>query len=78
MDPFTHGPGYLADDLKTEALTQALDTRQFDLFFPDARRDEEKSRGKVRVFLFGTTTSHQHLSSHALSKRWIAAHRLAP
>ena len=78
MDPFTHGSGYLTDDLKTEALTWALGTRQFDVVFRGARRDEEKSRAKVRVFLFGTTTSHQHLSSHAHSKRWIAAHRLAP
>ena len=78
MDPFTHGSGYLTDDLKTGALRQALDTRQFDVVFRSVRRDEEKSRAKVRAFLFGTTTSHQHLSSHAHSKRWIAAHRLAP
>ena len=78
MDPFTHGSDYFTDDLKTEALTQALDTRQFDVVFRGARRDEEKSRAKVRVFLFGTRTRHQQPPSHAHSKRWISAHRLAP
>ena len=78
MDPFTHGSGYLTDDLKTEALTWALGTRQFDVVFRVARRDEEKSRAEEHMFLFRTTTSYQHPSSHAHSKRWIAAHRLAP
>ena len=51
INPFDHGP--LHTDLwKTEGLKQALDLYQFDAAFGGARRDEEKSRAKERVFSF--------------------------
>jgi sulfate adenylyltransferase subunit 2 len=51
INPFDHGP--LHTDLwKTEGLKQALDTYGFDAAFGGARRDEEKSRAKERVFSF--------------------------
>ena len=52
VDPFTHGSSYYTDVMKTQALKQALDTRQFDVIFGGARRDEEKSRAKERIFSF--------------------------
>ena len=52
VNPFTHGSSYYTDVMKTEALKQALDARQFDVVFGGARRDEEKSRAKERVFSF--------------------------
>ena len=52
IDPFTHGSSYYTDVMKTQALKQALDTRQFDVIFGGARRDEEKSRAKERIFSF--------------------------
>ena len=51
INPFDHGA--LHTDLwKTEGLKQALDTYEFDVAFGGARRDEEKSRAKERVFSF--------------------------
>ena len=52
INPFTHGSSYYTDVMKTQALKQALDARQFDIVFGGARRDEEKSRAKERVFSF--------------------------
>jgi sulfate adenylyltransferase subunit 2 len=52
VGPFTHGSGYHTDVMKTQALKQALDLHKFDLVFGGARRDEEKSRAKERVFSF--------------------------
>ena len=52
IDPFTHGSSYYTDVMKTQALKQALDKRQFDVIFGGARRDEEKSRAKERIFSF--------------------------
>ena len=52
INPFTHGSSYYTDVMKTQALKQALDARQFDVVFGGARRDEEKSRAKERVFSF--------------------------
>jgi sulfate adenylyltransferase subunit 2 len=51
MSPFTHGSAY-TDVMKTEALKQALDRHGFDAAFGGARRDEEKSRAKERIFSF--------------------------
>ena len=51
INPFDHGPAY-TDIMKTQALKQALDLYQFDIAFGGARRDEEKSRAKERVFSF--------------------------
>nr|WP_086009934.1 sulfate adenylyltransferase subunit CysD [Thiorhodococcus drewsii] len=52
VGPFTHGSNYHTDLMKTQALKQALDTHGFDLVFGGARRDEEKSRAKERIFSF--------------------------
>ena len=52
MGPFTHGSAVHTDVMKTQALKQALDTYEFDCAFGGARRDEEKSRAKERVFSF--------------------------
>jgi sulfate adenylyltransferase subunit 2 len=50
INPFTHGSAVHTDIWKTEGLKQALDLHRFDLAFGGARRDEEKSRAKERVF----------------------------
>lgn len=52
IGPFTHGSKKHTDVMKTEALKQALDKYQFDAAFGGARRDEEKSRAKERVYSF--------------------------
>jgi sulfate adenylyltransferase subunit 2 len=52
INPFTHGSSYYTDVMKTEALKQALDLHGFDVILAGARRDEEKSRAKERVFSF--------------------------
>ena len=52
VGPFTHGSSYHTDVMKTQALRQALDAHQFDVVFGGARRDEEKSRAKERIFSF--------------------------
>jgi sulfate adenylyltransferase subunit 2 len=52
IGPFTHGSKKHTDIMKTDALKQALDKYQFDAAFGGARRDEEKSRAKERVYSF--------------------------
>jgi len=52
INPFTHGSAIHTDVMKTQALKQALDKYGFDAAFGGARRDEEKSRAKERVFSF--------------------------
>jgi sulfate adenylyltransferase subunit 2 len=54
INPFTHGSQVHTDVMKTQALRQALDHYGFDAAFGGARRDEEKSRAKERVFSFRT------------------------
>lgn len=54
VNPFTHGSSLHTDIMKTQALKQALDQHRFDFAFGGARRDEEKSRAKERVFSFRT------------------------
>jgi sulfate adenylyltransferase subunit 2 len=54
INPFTHGSQIHTDIMKTVALKQALDHYGFDVAFGGARRDEEKSRAKERVFSFRT------------------------
>jgi sulfate adenylyltransferase subunit 2 len=56
INPFDHGSALHTDITKTEGLKQALDQHQFDVIFGGARRDEEKSRAKERVFSFRSTT----------------------
>src|SRR3546814_753513 len=50
VGPFTHGSAVHTDVMKTQALKQALDLYKFDAAFGGARRDEEKSRAKERIF----------------------------
>jgi sulfate adenylyltransferase subunit 2 len=57
INPFTHGSAVHTDMWKTEGLKQALDHYGFDVAFGGARRDEEKSRAKERVF---SVRSAQH------------------
>ncbi|MBQ0920587.1 sulfate adenylyltransferase subunit CysD [Hydrogenophaga aromaticivorans] len=57
INPFTHGSAIHTDIMKTEGLKQALDLYGFDAAFGGARRDEEKSRAKERIFSF---RSDQH------------------
>ena len=52
VSPFTHGSALYTDVMKTEGLKQALDIHKFDAAFGGARRDEEKSRAKERIFSF--------------------------
>jgi sulfate adenylyltransferase subunit 2 len=55
VGPFTHGSAVHTDVMKTQALKQALDKYGFDAAFGGARRDEEKSRAKERIFSFRST-----------------------
>jgi len=52
VNPFTHGSAAHTDIMKTQGLKQALDKWGFDVAFGGARRDEEKSRAKERIFSF--------------------------
>lgn len=52
VGPFTHGSAVHTDIMKTQALRKALDKYKFDAAFGGARRDEEKSRAKERIFSF--------------------------
>ena len=52
INPFVHGSAKHTDIMKTEGLKQALDKHGFDAAFGGARRDEEKSRAKERVYSF--------------------------
>ncbi|WP_377805805.1 sulfate adenylyltransferase subunit CysD [Azospirillum sp. A29] len=58
IGPFSHGAALHTDVMKTQALRQALDAHGFDAAFGGARRDEEASRAKERVFSF-RTSSHR-------------------
>lgn len=52
ISPFTHGSNMHTDIMKTQALKQMLDLYRFDAIFGGARRDEEKSRAKERIYSF--------------------------
>jgi sulfate adenylyltransferase subunit 2 len=56
INPFDHGSALHTDITKTEGLKQALDKYKFDVVFGGARRDEEKSRAKERIFSFRSQT----------------------
>jgi sulfate adenylyltransferase subunit 2 len=58
INPFTHGSQVHTDVMKTQGLIQALEKHGFDAAFGGARRDEEKSRAKERIFSF-RTASHR-------------------
>lgn len=69
INPFDHGSALHTEITKTEALKQALDRDQFDIVFGGARRDEEKSRAKERVFSF-RTPSHRWDPKHQRPELW--------
>ena len=54
INPFDHGSSYYTQVMKTDGLKQALNKYKFDAAFGGARRDEEKSRAKERIFSFRT------------------------
>jgi sulfate adenylyltransferase subunit 2 len=58
INPFTHGSSVHTDVWKTQGLKQALDKYRFDAAFGGARRDEEKSRAKERIFSFRSAQHH--------------------
>jgi sulfate adenylyltransferase subunit 2 len=58
INPFDHGSQVHTDMWKTQGLKQALDHYGFDAAFGGARRDEEKSRAKERIFSFRSTSHH--------------------
>ncbi len=58
VGPITHGSKLHTDIMKTQALKQALDKYKFDAAFGGARRDEEKSRAKERIFSFRSKSHH--------------------
>ena len=58
MNPFKHGSSTHTDVMKTQGLKQALDKYGFDVAFGGARRDEEKSRAKERIFSFRNENHH--------------------
>ena len=58
INPFDHGSALHTDIMKTQSLKMALDHYKFDVAFGGARRDEEKSRAKERVFSFRNASHH--------------------
>lgn len=60
INPFDSGSKVHTDIMKTEALKQALDKYQFDMIFGGARRDEERSRAKERIFSFRDRNHRWH------------------
>lgn len=58
INPFDHGPDVHTRIMKTEALKQALERHSFDVALGGARRDEEKSRAKERIFSFRSSQHH--------------------
>ncbi len=69
INPFDHGSALHTDITKTEGLKQALDHYKFDVVFGGARRDEEKSRAKERIFSFRTAT-HQWTPKNQRPELW--------
>ena len=69
VGPFSHGSAIHTDVMKTQALKQALDKYTFDVAFGGARRDEEKSRAKERVFSF-RTNKHQWNPKNQRPELW--------
>jgi len=70
VGPFTHGSAVHTDIMKTQALKQALDHHQFDAAFGGARRDEEKSRAKERIFSF-RSTQHRWDPKNQRPELWL-------
>ena len=78
IGPFTHGSAVHTDVMKTQALKQALDQWGFDAAIGGARRDEEKSRAKERVFSF-RNAQHRWDPKHQRPELWdLYNTRIAP
>jgi len=78
IGPFTHGSALHTDVMKTEGLKQALDYYKFDAAFGGARRDEEASRAKERIFSF-RTENHRWDPKNQRPELWnIYNARVAP
>ncbi len=69
INPITHGATVHTDIMKTQALKQALDKYAFDAAIGGARRDEEKSRAKERIFSF-RTAQHRWDPKHQRPELW--------
>jgi len=69
VGPFSHGSAVHTDIMKTQALKQALDKYGFDAAFGGARRDEEKSRAKERIFSF-RSEAHRWDSKNQRPELW--------
>ena len=69
INPFTHGSQVHTDMWKTQGLKQALDKYGFDAAFGGARRDEEKSRAKERIFSF-RSAQHRWDPKHQRPELW--------
>ncbi|HTX33002.1 MAG TPA: sulfate adenylyltransferase subunit CysD [Solirubrobacteraceae bacterium] len=69
INPFTHGSATHTDVMKTQSLKQALDKYGFDAAFGGARRDEEASRAKERVFSF-RSAQHRWDPKHQRPELW--------
>ncbi|PWC87660.1 hypothetical protein TSO5_23555 [Azospirillum sp. TSO5] len=69
IGPFTHGSAVHTDVMKTQSLKQALNAHGFDAAFGGARRDEEKSRAKERIFSF-RTASHRWEPKNQRPELW--------
>ena len=69
INPFDHGSSIHTDIMKTEGLKQALNKGKFDAAFGGARRDEEKSRAKERIFSF-RNSDHQWDSKNQRPELW--------
>jgi len=69
VGPYSHGSSVHTDIMKTQALKQALDKYTFDVAFGGARRDEEKSRAKERIFSF-RTEKHQWNPKNQRPELW--------
>ena len=69
INPFDHGSSLHTDMWKTQGLKQALDAHGFDVAFGGARRDEEKSRAKERVFSV-RSSSHQWDAKRQRPELW--------
>jgi sulfate adenylyltransferase subunit 2 len=69
IGPFSHGSAVHTQIMKTDALKQALDKYGFDAAFGGARRDEEKSRAKERIFSF-RSTQHRWDPKHQRPELW--------
>ncbi len=70
INPQTHGSKMHTDIMKTEALKQALKLHKFDAAIGGARRDEEKSRSKERIFSFRSRT-HSWDSKNQRPELWL-------